>query len=92
MKDCMGYASTSGFESICEAMYLRKPILMVPTQGHFEQQCNSVDARLAGAGIVSDTFDLDKLLEFIPSFDKQDNRFVQWVKQGEKRFLDILTK
>jgi len=91
MKDCQGYASTSGFESTCEAMYLRKPALMVPTAGHIEQRCNSVDAVRAGAGITSDSFDLDKLLEFIPSYGKDDEKFVQWVKQAEQKFLALLT-
>ena len=30
MANCRAYASTAGFESICEAMYLGKPVLMVP--------------------------------------------------------------
>lgn len=92
MKDCSGYASTSGFESICEAMYLRKPVLMVPTAGHIEQRCNSVDAVRAGAGITSDKFDLDKLLEFIPTFNKDEDQFIQWVKQAEQKFIALLTK
>lgn len=91
MKHCKGYASTSGFESICEAMYLRKPILMVPTQGHFEQQCNALDAFRAGAGIVSDRFDLDKLLNYIPQYKKADTDFIKWVDKGEKYFLSLLT-
>jgi uncharacterized protein (TIGR00661 family) len=92
MKDCIGYASTSGFESICEAMYLRKPVLMVPTAGHIEQRCNSVDAVRAGAGITFDNFDMDKLVEFIPSYHKEDVKFVDWVRQAEKKFLELLTK
>jgi uncharacterized protein (TIGR00661 family) len=91
MKDCSGYASTSGFESICEAMFLRKPVLMVPTAGHIEQRCNSVDGVRAGAGITSDKFDLDKLIEFIPSYNKGDE-FIQWVKQAEEKFIALLTK
>jgi uncharacterized protein (TIGR00661 family) len=92
MKDCSGYASTSGFESICEAMYLRKPVLMVPTAGHIEQRCNSIDAVRAGAGITSDKFELDKLLEYIPTFNKGEDQFIQWVKQAEQKFTTLLTK
>ena len=91
MKDCSGYASTSGFESICEAMFFRKPVLMVPTAGHIEQRCNSVDAVRAGAGITADKFDLDKLIEFIPSYNMGDE-FIQWVKQAEQKFIALLTK
>ena len=90
MKDCMGYASTSGFESICEAMFLNKPILMVPTGGHFEQQCNSLDASRAGAGIVCQSFELDKLLDYIPDYIKND-KFETWIKNAESSFLKLIT-
>ena len=56
MAGCKAYASTAGFESICEAMYLGKPVLMVPA--HIEQDCNAYDAMKAGAGIIGDSFDL----------------------------------
>ena len=92
MKDCMGFSSTSGFESVCEAMYLRKPVLMVPTAGHIEQRCNSVDAVRAGAGITCESFELDKLLEFIPTYNKDDRRFIEWVNQAEAKFIEFLTK
>ena len=49
MAACKAYASTAGFESICEAMYLGKPILRVPA--HIEQDCNAFDAVNSGAGI-----------------------------------------
>lgn len=49
MAGCRAYASTAGFESICEAMYLGKPVLMVPA--HIEQDCNAYDAYRSGAGI-----------------------------------------
>lgn len=49
MAGCRAYATTAGFESICEAMYLGKPVLMVPA--HIEQDCNAHDAMRAGAGL-----------------------------------------
>ena len=76
MAGCRAYASTAGFESICEAMYMGKPILMVPA--HIEQECNAHDAMLAGAGIVSNDFELDKLLDFSAEFHPNSN-FVFWV-------------
>ena len=62
MAGCRAYATTAGFESICEAMYLGKPVLMVPA--HIEQDCNAHDAMRAGAGTISDSFDLKPLLRF----------------------------
>lgn len=87
MKDCKAYASTAGFESICEAMYLGKPVLLVPPRGHFEQQCNALDAVLSGAGITSNFFDLDTFLKYIDthSNDKKET-FKTWVDGAEAYF------
>jgi len=79
MAGCKAYATTAGFESVCEAMYMGKPVLMVPT--HIEQACNAFEASSAGAGIVADDFELDKLLEYIPDYQKKTN-FHDWVRQA----------
>ncbi len=87
MAGALAYATTAGFESVCEAMYLDKPVLMVPT--HIEQSCNAFDAQLAGAGIVSEQFDLKKLIEYIPHHKTLEN-FVMWVRQADKIILSEL--
>ena len=79
MSGCRAYASTAGFESVCEAMYLGKPVLMVPA--HIEQDCNAFDAASCGAGIVADDFELDRLLEFAGSY-VPDERFRSWVESA----------
>jgi len=90
MASCRGFAGTAGFESVCEALYLRKPALVVPTAGHFEQQCNALDAFRAGAGVAAGSFDLDRLLAFIPAYDASDQSFGRWADQAEKLFLHHL--
>jgi uncharacterized protein (TIGR00661 family) len=86
MSNAKGLASTAGFESVCEAMYLGKPVMMVPVEGHYEQFCNSRDAQKAGAGIFSDKFDITKLSNF--TF-KQDNIwFKNWVSLAKKKIYD----
>ena len=88
MAGCKAYATTAGFESVCEAMYLGKPVLMVPT--HIEQSCNAHEAALAGAGIVADSFDFDKLLQFIPKY--QGNKaFQEWMQTAEKQWMEAIT-
>ncbi len=91
MKDCKAYASTAGFESICEAMYLGKPVLLVPPKGHFEQQCNALDAVLSGAGIKSTFFDIESLINFVDSHKAHSNEtFKKWVDSAEELFLKYL--
>ena len=80
MATCKAYATTAGFESVCEAMYMGKPVLMVPT--HIEQACNAYEASLSGAGIIADDFDLETLLDYIPQY-KENNEFRNWVEQSE---------
>ena len=87
MAGCMAYASTAGFESVCEAMYFGKPILMVPS--HVEQKCNAYDAAKSGAGISSDFFDLSALLEFAGSFTP-DEAFPSWARSARGHILEEL--
>lgn len=84
MAGCKAYASTAGFESICEAMYLGKPVLMVPA--HIEQECNAYDAMQSGAGITGDHFDLNRLLEFTETY-QPDPGFTYWVQAAENSIL-----
>lgn len=62
MSECRGVACSAGFESVSEAAYLGKSVLMVPTENHFEQDLNSQDAELARLGVRDTRFNLDRLL------------------------------
>jgi len=84
MAGCKAYATTAGFESVCEAMYMGKPVLMVPT--HIEQACNAFEASQSGAGVVSGDFDLNILLEYIPQYRKNPS-FQNWVHQAHEYFI-----
>ncbi|MDD2244658.1 MAG: glycosyltransferase family protein [Bacteroidaceae bacterium] len=84
MAGSMAYSTTSGFESVCEALYYQKPILMIPV--HVEQEFNAYDAGLSGAGISSNNFELSKLIDFIPNY-QPDKHFRDWVHQAEDLFI-----
>lgn len=87
MARCRGVVSTAGFESVAEAMYLGKPVQVVPVEGHFEQLCNAFDTVRTGAGIRSSRFDIDHLQEFLPHSTDAASRFRQWVRQSRPRFV-----
>ncbi len=89
MAGCKAYATTGGFESVCEAMYLQKPVMMVPT--HIEQECNVMDAIRSGAGVTANEFDLDLLLEYVPTYQKT-NEFKYWTRTAESLFMYELTR
>lgn len=92
LSSCTGYVTTAGFESVCEAMYLGKPVMMVPVQGHYEQACNALDGIKAGAGVSSDSFDLSKLINYFPDHKSNQEKFTLWCNRSEAIFLQHLTK
>ena len=87
MSGCKAYASTAGFESVCEAMYLGKPILMVPA--HIEQDCNAFDAVRNGAGITSSDFDLGSLIAFSSDFSP-NTEFKDWVDKASSMIMSAI--
>ena len=89
MAGCKAYATTGGFESVCEAMYLQKPVMMVPT--HIEQECNVMDAIRSGAGVTANEFNLDLLLEYVPTY-KKTMEFKYWTHTAESLFMYELTR
>ncbi len=91
MASCKAYASTAGFESVCEAMYLGKPVMMVPVNKQYEQACNALDGAQAGAGIASNEFNISRLIDYIPEHKDISSSFRCWQSQTEKMMLDALT-
>jgi uncharacterized protein (TIGR00661 family) len=88
---CRGYTSTAGFESVCEAAYLMKPIMLVPTGNHVEQRCNARDAERAGIARWRGDFDLTDLLVGMESFDPGPSRaFRDWAQMAADHVLSIL--
>lgn len=90
LQRCKGFISTAGFESICEAMYLKKPVLMVPVEGQYEQACNAIDGEIAGAGISSSSFDISKFIDYLPNHTPNNN-FNTWIENAESIFLKELS-
>ncbi len=87
MARCRGLVCTAGFESVSEAMYLGKPVLMVPVDGHFEQHCNALDGLRAGAGTMSTQFDIHELMALLPAYRRPAKRFRRWLRGAEARFV-----
>ncbi|MDR2037703.1 MAG: glycosyltransferase [Bacteroidales bacterium] len=80
MKTCRAFFGTAGFESVSEALYLNKPVLIVPA--HAEQELNAFDAWQTGKVILASSFDLDQLMEIKASPIKEEGQFQEWVRQS----------
>lgn len=70
-------------------MYLGKPLLMVPA--HIEQDCNAYDAFRSGAGVISEEFDLERLLDFSEHFHP-NMAFRYWVRSCDWRILRCIER
>lgn len=88
MHRCRGYVTTAGFESVCEAMYLGKPMMLIPA--HIEQRINAADAAAAGAGIVAGRFDLGRFTDYLGHRHSPVAGFREWVDSAEERFIRLL--
>ncbi len=54
---CDSLICTAGFETVAEAAYLGKKIMLIPAKNHYEQECNAYDALRAGVAGKSAYFD-----------------------------------
>ncbi len=88
MAECRHLVCTAGFESVCEAGYLGKPMLLVPVEGHVEQRLNAIDGVKAGLGVWDTRFDLDRLTELPERLDNADYR--AWVVRAREIMLRAL--
>ncbi len=91
LANCRAYASTAGFESICEAAYLQKNILMIPTKNHFEQRCNATDAIRANIAASANSFDFSLLSEKQSESRLKDlSIFRNWVDNFDNKIYGII--
>ena len=95
MSTCAGLISTAGFESVAEAMYLKKPVMMVPVPNHIEQMINAYDGELSGAGIAAKTFDLEIFKNYLSQNILPNNEYGIWAQRTNLKIseqLDSLIK
>jgi uncharacterized protein (TIGR00661 family) len=88
MAQCRGVACTAGFESLNEAAWLGKPLLVVPVENHVEQHLNALDAEKAGLALAATRFDLTPLLRRRKPANLDGYR--TWVRRAEPIFLSVL--
>jgi uncharacterized protein (TIGR00661 family) len=88
MAESRGVACTAGFESLNEAAWLGKPLLVVPVENHVEQHLNALDAQKAGLAVAATSFDLTPLLRPWKGLNPQTHR--TWVQRTAPVFLSVI--
>lgn len=90
---CRAYVGSAGFESLCEAHYLGKPALAVPTEGQFEQVLNAWDAERCGAARAGSYDDLEAFWnDPDPPSAQQTAAFRSWVARAPEIFVDTVER
>jgi uncharacterized protein (TIGR00661 family) len=93
LASCRAYVGSAGFESICEAFYLGKPVLAIPTEGHYEQVLNGWDAERVGAARVGSYADLDDFWEAPPVPSPSAVRaFRDWVARAPDTIVGLIER
>ncbi len=88
MAECRGVACTAGFESLNEAAWLGKPLLVIPVANHVEQHLNALDAEKAGLAVAATEFDLTPLLA--QKRPANVNAYRAWVRQAGSVFPSVI--
>jgi uncharacterized protein (TIGR00661 family) len=88
MAGARAVACTAGFESVSEAAYLGKPLLMVPVENHIEQYLNACDAEHAGIGMKDSDFRLARLLS--PQAKAAAPEIRRWIGRAEAIALQVV--
>jgi hypothetical protein len=90
---CRAYVGSAGFESICEAHWLGKPVLAVPTAGHYEQTLNAWDAERVGAAREGTYDDLDGFWKSPPVPPEAAVRdFRAWVARAPQVIVGLIER
>ena len=85
---CRAFVGSAGFESLCEAFYLGKPVLAVPTRGQYEQSLNAWDAEQHGAAWAGDYGDLDRFWDESPApTEAAVTAFRTWVRAAPEHHV-----
>jgi uncharacterized protein (TIGR00661 family) len=88
MAECRNVVCTAGFESVSEAAWLGKPLLLVPVENHVEQQVNAIDAQQFGIALAETSFNLDRLAELPDQLPTET--FRAWLDSAPKKFFQAV--
>jgi uncharacterized protein (TIGR00661 family) len=80
MKECNRIITTAGFDTAAEAFYLGIPVYLIPTENHYEQYCNALDASRTGMAFQLDSLSDLLDVEFSPA---RNTKFIEWVNSGD---------
>lgn len=91
MAACSGLVTTAGFESVCEAVYLGKPVYVIPVEGQYEQACNALEISRLGIGLSGNKFDFFYFSTQLDQDRKFQRNFNEWCSKWSE-IVNFLVK
>ncbi len=86
---CNRMICTAGFDTVAEAFFLGIPVFVIPTENHYEQYCNAIDAARTGMAFQLEELTALDEVEFIPSGNR---KYREWADSVENSLMDIFTR
>ncbi|MBI2148218.1 hypothetical protein HYU23_00915 [Candidatus Woesearchaeota archaeon] len=93
LANCKAVITNGGFTLISEALYLSKPMLVVPIKKHFEQVSNALYIQYNNFGVFYDDLDETHVVEFIMNLKKYKfDKVEKWNNEQTFGLLDMLIR
>lgn len=84
LRTAAGVVASGGFTLMSEAVYLHKPLLSIPIEGHFEQILNGRYLQLEGYGRFAATASVDAVREFVDAIPECTDRLASVTQDGNE--------
>lgn len=88
LSDCRRVISTAGFDLVAEAMYLGIPVFVIPSENHYEQYCNAIDASRTGMAFQLDSLSELEDVDFVPSSNRKQREWIE--SSNQSHYFSIL--
>lgn len=88
---CRAYITNAGFESIAEAIHLRKPLVVIPIAGQWEQQINAHLIEASGLGRSMQTLDRGTFEAALSQAHAPAEGARAWIESGRARLEAALS-
>ncbi|MBI2632586.1 hypothetical protein HYW75_06275 [Candidatus Pacearchaeota archaeon] len=83
--------ASSGFTLMSEALFLKKPLFVIPLRGQFEQTLNALFLKQSGMGNFSENPNLKDIKTFLSDIEKY-RRALKSYKMKSRQTIDVLDK
>jgi len=90
LSNCKAIIMTGGFTTISEALYLKKPMLIIPAKNQFEQKFNGLLLEKMGVGDCQESVDKEKIKKFISNLNLYNKNLEKLKPWDNSKIIDKL--